>query len=272
MDIRVGNPALKSQLPNGVSQQPSSGQSSPLSNSLKGSGQRLLPNRQQQSSSKLSSSPHNNSVREVMLAKLRCPPDFDPVFYAVLLQCELNGIRDLILAGFAPNTRQRITPHLLMEIERLVVNSVKLNPRTRLHLLGLVKTPATTPFIPTEQVDDQQANASTPCPLTNGASSSGKRHTAADNQPHASTSSKNPKLASKAAFPLASLPPPKALQRPTQSSPRETSRPMLELSALALACAFSNSQLVRCLIELGADFNLVRNCNSVILLFAIPLL
>ena len=271
MNIRVDNPARKSQLPNGVSQQPSSGLSSPPSNSLKGSSQRLLPNRQQQPLSKLSSSPHSNSVQEVMLAKLRCPPEFDPVFYAVLLQCELNGIRDLILAGFTPNARQRITQNLLMEIERLVVNSVKLNSRTRLHLLGLVKTPATTAIhshnVP-EQVDDQQANTSTPCLLTNGASSSGKRRTAAYNQPHASTSSKNPKLASKAASPPASLAPPISFPSPAQSPLRETSRPMLELSALALACAFSNSQLVRCLIELGADFNLVRTCNSIILLFA----
>ena len=267
MNVHVDNSTHKTQLPNGVSQQSSSGPSSPPSNSLKVSGQRLLPNRQRQSVNKLSSSPHNNSVQEVMLAKLRCPPEFDPVFYAVLLQCELNGIRDLILAGFTPNARQSITPKLLMEIERLVVASVKLNSRTRLHLLGLVKNTATTANhslnVP-EQVNDQQANVSTPCSLTNGASSSGKRRTIDDNQPHASTSSKNPKLASKAASPPASSPSPIALPTPAQSPPRETSRPMLELSALALACAFSNAQLVRCLIELGADFNLVCIFSSVV--------
>lgn len=266
MNLRVDNPTRKPQPSNLVSQQPSSGMSSlPLnSTSLKGSGQRLLPNRQQQSVNKIAASPNNSSVLEVMLAKLRCPPEFDPVFYAVLLQCELNGIKDLIIAGLNPNVRQRITPNLLLEIERLIVNSGKLNSRTRLHILGLVRAPA----IPsahfhevTEQVEDHEEN---PCPLTNSASSSGKRRTAANTQPHASTASKNPKLTSKAVSPPTSSAPPKAPTNPGQSPPRETSRPMLELSALALACAFSNSQLVRCLIELGADYNLV--CNFITLL------
>lgn len=271
MDIRIVNPALKSQLPNGIPQQPLSGLSSPptipSATSLKGSSQRLLPNRQQQPLTKLSS-PNNNSMQEVILAKLHCPPEFDPVFYAVLLQCELNGIKDLILAGFNPNVRQRVTPNLLLEIERLIVNSGKLNARTRLHLLGLVKAPLS----PTKHSDgvseavDAKESSQNHSSLANGAALSGKR-TAGVAQPHTPTSSKNAKLASKAAFPPVSSASPMALAPPLQSTPSlaATSRPMLELSALALACAFSNSQLVRLLIELGADFKLV--CNALPVLF-----